>query len=88
MTIISFSELRNNVRAILKKMADERAPITVRLRNNRSFVIMTQEDYDSLQETLYLLSNPANAERLRRAVEDFENGKRNYQAHDLIEVEE
>lgn len=53
-----------------------------------SLVIMSKEDYDSLRETLYLLSSPANAERLRRAVEDFENGKWNYQRHDLIEVEE
>jgi Phd_YefM. len=36
---------------------------------------MSLEDFNSMQETMYLLGNPANAERLRRSVADIEAGK-------------
>lgn len=32
-----------------------------------NMVVMSEQDYLSLQETLYLLSNPHNAEHLRQA---------------------
>ena len=36
-------------------------------------------------ETDYLLASPNNATRLRKALEDFQNGQRNYSSYDLIE---
>ena len=36
-------------------------------------------------ETDYLLASPNNAAHLRKALEDFQNGQRNFASHDLIE---
>ena len=36
-------------------------------------------------ETDYLLASPNNATRLRKALEDFQNGQRNFASQDLIE---
>ena len=36
-------------------------------------------------ETDYLLASPNNAAYLRKALEDFQNGQRNFASHDLIE---
>jgi antitoxin YefM len=38
-------------------------------------VMMSQQDYESMQETLYLLSTPANAQRLNRVVEQINKEK-------------
>ncbi len=37
--------------------------------------MLSLEDYESLQETAYLLRSPANAKRLMDAIEDLNKGK-------------
>ncbi len=85
MTTISYTELRDNIEAILKKLSESDEPIKITRKGNASFVLMSLKDYESLNETLHLLRNPQNAERLRRAEEDFQAGKRNYRERELIE---
>ena len=37
--------------------------------------MMSHEDYDNLQETMYLLSSPNNASRLMASIAEYEAGK-------------
>ncbi|MCK6620748.1 MAG: type II toxin-antitoxin system prevent-host-death family antitoxin [Calditrichaceae bacterium] len=85
MTTISYTELRDNIEAILKKLSESDEPIKITRKGSTPFVLMSLKDYESLKETLHLLRSPENAERLRRAEEDFQAGKRNYQERELIE---
>lgn len=45
--------------------------------------LVPADEYESWQETMYLLSSPANAERLRQSIAEVRAG--NTQPHDLIE---
>ena len=38
-------------------------------------VMMSLEDWNAWQETMYLLRSPANAERLLSAIRDFDEGE-------------
>ncbi len=38
-------------------------------------VLISLSEFESWRETLYLLSNPANAEHLRQSTEEHRNGK-------------
>ena len=38
-------------------------------------VLIALDEFNSWQETLYLLSNPANAEHLRKSIREAEEGK-------------
>jgi antitoxin YefM len=38
-------------------------------------VLLSLEEFNSWQETLYLLSNPANAEHLRQSIAEAQTGK-------------
>ena len=49
-----------------------------------SVVIISQREYDSLKETAYLLSSPANARRLMQSVAELDAGKG--EPHDLPEA--
>jgi antitoxin YefM len=44
-------------------------------QNARSVVLMSEEDYDGLMETVHLLKSPANAARLLRSIGDADRGK-------------
>ncbi len=46
-------------------------------------VLMSLDEFNSWQETLYLLSNPANAEHLRKSIAQANSGKKS--VRELIE---
>ena len=51
-----------------------RAPLFVTRSNGEDVVVMTKADYESMQETLHLLSSPKNVERLAKGIAEFEQG--------------
>jgi antitoxin YefM len=57
------------------RCAHDRAPLVVTRQNARSVVIMSEEDYEGLMETMHLLKSPANAARLLRSIKDADRGK-------------
>ena len=75
MAHVSYSELRNNLASCMEKVCDERSPLVVTRQNARSVVIMSEEDYEGLMETVHLLKSPANAARLLRSIGDADRGK-------------
>ncbi|HDZ5865578.1 TPA: type II toxin-antitoxin system Phd/YefM family antitoxin, partial [Staphylococcus aureus] len=43
--------------------------------DDKNVVIMSESDYNSMMETLYLQQNPNNAEHLAQSIADLERGK-------------
>jgi antitoxin YefM len=76
MTHVSYSELRQNLSRYLDEAVQTRVPIVVTRQSGRGNVVMLAEaEFAGWQETVHLLSSPANAERLMRAVRDADAGK-------------
>ena len=75
MAHVSYSELRNNLASYMDEVCDDRAPLIVTRQNARSVVLMSEEDYEGLIETVHLLKSPANAARLLRSIKDADGGK-------------
>jgi antitoxin YefM len=75
MAHVSYSELRNKLASYMDEVCDSRAPLLVTRQNARSVVIMSEEDYEGLIETVHLLKSPANAARLLRSIKDADRGK-------------
>lgn len=70
MAHVSYTQFRNNLASYMDEVCDGRAPLVVTRQNARSVVLMSEQDYDGLMETVHLLNSPANAERLLRAIAD------------------
>ncbi len=64
---ISASEARSRLFPLIQQVNDDHAPVRITSRNG-DVVLMSAEDYDSWQETIYLLRSPANARRLMTAI--------------------
>jgi antitoxin YefM len=75
MDTVSYSELRQNLKAHMDKVCDDHAPLTVTRRNGEAVVMMSLSEYEGLEETLHLLSNPANAEHLLRGIAQANAGQ-------------
>ncbi len=54
---------------------ESRAPLLVTRQGKEAVVAIAEGEYESMQETLHLLSNPANADRLRESLEQLRGGK-------------
>ena len=72
---VTFTDLRNNLANHLDKIEEDRDELIVTRQNRNPVVIMTLADWEGMKETLYLLSNPHNAERLRQSIAEANAGK-------------
>lgn len=64
---ISASEARQRLFPLLEQVNTDHEPVRITSRNGDA-VLMSADDYDSWQETVYLLRSPENARRLMEAV--------------------
>ncbi|MFD8808498.1 type II toxin-antitoxin system Phd/YefM family antitoxin [Streptomyces sp. NPDC059597] len=64
---ISASEARRDLFPLIKRVNEDHTPVRISSKGGDA-VLMSAEDYESWQETVYLLRSPANARRLMEAV--------------------
>lgn len=64
---ISASEARQRLFPLLQQVNTDHEPVRITSKSGDA-VLMSADDYDSWQETVYLLRSPENARRLMEAV--------------------
>ena len=75
MAKISLNECNSQFTKIFDRVLENREVISVSRSTDESVVILDEKEYSSLMETLYLLSDPANADRLREGILQHQLGK-------------
>lgn len=71
---VTYSEARQNLAETMDRVCDTHEPLIITRQKSRPVVMMSLEDYSSIAESAYLLQSPANAARLRAALEDAAAG--------------
>lgn len=75
MNAFTFSYVRQHLASIMQTVNDDHAPVIVTHQTAKPIVIMSLDDYQSLEETAYLLRNSTGAQRLLESVEELRAGK-------------
>ncbi len=75
MKVLNYSDLRQNLAENLNIVAEDHEVLIVSRSNEKNVVIISLDEYNSIQETLYLLSSENNAKRLNKAIDDMKQGK-------------
>lgn len=75
MRIINFSDVRNNLRAVIDQVVDDADVTVISRRDAPDAVVMSFDYYSSLMETVHLLSSPANAVHLAKSIEQARAGR-------------
>lgn len=75
MDIVSYTEARNNLKAVLDKVVADSMPTVIFRSKGQSVVLMAKDDYDAMAETRYLMSNPVNAKRLLDSIAEMDAGR-------------
>lgn len=74
MDAITYTSARQNLAKLMDEVTDNHSPVIITRQKAEAVVMMSLQDFNSIQETAYLLSNPANAMRLRASVANAEKG--------------
>lgn len=69
MASITASEARRNLFPLIGSVNDDGGVVTITSKAGNA-VIMSEAEYESLEETAHLLRSPANAERLLKSLSD------------------
>lgn len=75
MKIISFTDARSNLKAVLDSVVNDADTAIITRRDAQDAVVMSLEYYNSLMETVYLMRSPANAEHLNQSIAQYKAGK-------------
>ena len=74
MTAITYTAARENLASTMDRVCLDHDPVIITRNRDQAVVMLSLDDYESLQETAYLLRNPVNATRLFDSIEAAEKG--------------
>jgi len=74
MDAITYTTARANLASTMNRVCDNHEPIIITRNSEQAVVMISLEDYNALEETAYLLRNPANAQRLLESIAELEGG--------------
>ena len=72
MDVVNYSDARQNLKGLMDRVVADVTPIVVTRQKAESVVVVTLTEWNSINETLHLLSSPKNAERLLSAIRELE----------------
>ena len=75
MRSITYTAARENLASTINRVCEDHAPVVITRNRDQSVVMLSLAEYESLQETAYLLRSPANARRLLAAIDSVKRGR-------------
>ena len=75
MRSMTYSFARQHLAETMEKICVDHDPVTITSKRDKAVVVMALDDYESLQETSYLLRSPKNMRRLLASIKQINSGK-------------
>ena len=82
MTVVNYTEARNNFKLILDNVSNDADYTIINRRDADDAVVMSLDYFNAMQETLHLLKSPANVRHLEKSIAQYKEGK--VTSHELI----
>jgi antitoxin YefM len=74
MRVVNYTEFRNNLAENLNVVSDDNETVVVARSKGKNVVVMSPDEYNSLQETMYLNSTAANRKFPEEAIKNMMTG--------------
>ena len=75
MKIVTYSEARSALKTVLDRVYEDADVTVISRRDGADAVVMSLDHYESIMETMHLLSTPANAAHLAKSIAQHKAGK-------------
>jgi antitoxin YefM len=74
MNVVTVNEAKRDLDSLIKKIFSDAEPTLIATESGQQIVLLSLDEFNAWKETVYLLSNPANAEHLRKSVAEAKVG--------------
>lgn len=75
MQVFTFNAARKNLKSVLDRVIDDADVALIARKEGQHAVVMGQDYYNSLMETLHLMSSPSNAAHLAKSISELRASK-------------
>jgi antitoxin YefM len=75
MIAANFTEFRTGLKRFLDEVEDNNETLVVKRGTGKGTVVISLNEYNSIMETMHLLSSRANADRLYESIQQLKEGK-------------
>ena len=75
MNAVTLNNARRDLDRLIQRTVADAEPTIICNDAGEKVVLLSLDEYNSWEETLYLLSNPANSEHLRQSISEARSGK-------------
>jgi antitoxin YefM len=70
---LSVNKFRANLKSFVEQAINNHIPLRVRRRAGRDFIVLSAEDWEREQETLYVLQNSSLMRQINKSIESYKN---------------
>lgn len=75
MNVFTYTDARNNLKSVLDRVIDDADVAVITRKEGQHAVVMGQDYYNSVMETLHLMSSPSNAVHLAKSIAELRASK-------------
>ena len=75
MIAANFTEFRTELKEFLDSVEDNNETLIIKRKSGKGTVLISLDEYNSIMETLHLLSSKKNADRLYESIQQMKSGK-------------
>ena len=75
MLAANYTEFRKDLKDYLDNVEENQETLIIKRGSGKGAVLISLEEYNSIMETLHLLSSKKNAQRLFESMEQMKNGR-------------
>jgi antitoxin YefM len=76
MIAANFSEFRSELKKYLDSVEDNNETLVIKRKTGKGTVMISLDEYNSIMETMHLLSSKKNADRLYESIEQMKAGQK------------
>jgi len=75
MIAANFTEFRTDLKKYLDEVENNHETLIIKRKSGKGTIMVSLEEYNSIMETVHLLSSKANADRLYESIQQMKEGK-------------
>jgi antitoxin YefM len=75
MLAANYTEFRNELKKFLDRVENNNETLIIKRSKGKGAVMISLDEYNSMMETLHLLSSKVNADRLYESIQQIKSGK-------------
>ena len=75
MIAVNYYEFRTGLKKYLDRVEDDNETLIIKRKGRKGAVLISLDEYNSIMETMHLLSTKKNAEHLYESIQQMKSGK-------------